>query len=95
MVTNRELDALMPCRECFITSLVPDLRFVEGNTTVTANANKKMWLHHIGLMNLNRTDAACSVFPERMGVNGNERSVFDYTNKGYILPSHCSRSPTP
>jgi len=80
MTSNHEMNALMPCRECFITGLVPDLRFEDGKTT--ANANKQMWLHHIGLMNLNRTDAACTAWPERIGVNGNERSAFDFTLKG-------------
>ncbi|KAK0649052.1 hypothetical protein B0T16DRAFT_444952 [Cercophora newfieldiana] len=80
MVTSREMNALMPCRECFITGFTTDLRFEDGKTT--ANANKQMWLHHSGLMNLNRTDAACTHWPERMGVNGNERSSIDFTLKG-------------
>ncbi|KAK3360639.1 hypothetical protein B0T25DRAFT_629665 [Lasiosphaeria hispida] len=81
MKTFQELPALMPCRECLITSYAPDLVFADGKP---ANANREMWLHHIGLSNMNRTDTACASrnWPERISVNGNERSSFDMTVKG-------------
>ncbi|KAK3312677.1 hypothetical protein B0H66DRAFT_537761 [Apodospora peruviana] len=72
-------DVLMPCRECLITGFTTDLQWEDGST---ANANKGVWLHHTGLMNLNRTDASCPEWPERINVNGNERSPFDMTVKG-------------
>lgn len=74
-----DYNAMMPCYDCLILGYDVDLQFSDGKS---ANANKDMWLHHIGLMNLNRTDAACEIWPERMSVNGNERSPFDYTLKG-------------
>lgn len=74
-----DYNAMMPCQDCVITAYTVDLQFEDGKS---ANANKNMWLHHTGLMNLNRTDMACEAWPERMSVNGNERSPFDYTLKG-------------
>jgi hypothetical protein len=76
-----DMNIAMPCRECLITGFVPDLVFEDGKT---ANVNNGMWLHHTGLMNLNRSDAACEEWPERMNVNGNERSPFDMTVAGYV-----------
>lgn len=70
---------LLPCHDCLITSFTADLQYEGGKT---ANANTGMWLHHNGLMNLNRSDSACEAWPERMSVNGNERSTFDYTLGG-------------
>ncbi|KAK5656819.1 hypothetical protein OQA88_4367 [Cercophora sp. LCS_1] len=74
-----DMNILLPCHDCLITSFTADLQYEGGKT---ANANTGMWLHHNGLMNLNRSDMACEQWPERMSVNGNERSVFDYTNNG-------------
>lgn len=82
MVTYQDFNITMPCYNCLITGLDTDLTWADGST---ANANKGIWLHHTGLMNLNRTDAACPKWPERIGVNGNERSSFDFTNKGYVV----------
>ncbi|KXX81414.1 hypothetical protein MMYC01_202655 [Madurella mycetomatis] len=79
MLSFRDMNILLPCHDCLITSFTADLQYEGGKT---ANANTGMWLHHNGLMNLNRTDMACEHWPERMAVNGNERSVFDYTLKG-------------
>ncbi len=79
MVSFHDMNAMMPCHDCIITGFVSDLRFLDGKS---ANANKNLWLHHTGLMNLNRTDLACENWPERIGVNGNERSPFDFTLKG-------------
>lgn len=79
MQAFRDKDAVMPCYECLITGIQTDLQWEDGTT---ANANKGIWLHHTGLMNLNRTDAACPEWPERVGVNGNERSSLDFTAKG-------------
>ncbi|KAK3381078.1 hypothetical protein B0H63DRAFT_450449 [Podospora didyma] len=75
----QDMNAMMPCHECLITQYTADLQFINGTS---ANANKNMWLHHIGLMNLHRTDAACEEWPERMSINGNERSPVDMTIKG-------------
>jgi len=74
-----DYNALMPCKECLVTGYVPDLQYADGKT---ANANTGMWLHHIGLMNLNRTDAACTEWPDRFIANGNERSPVDMTLGG-------------
>jgi hypothetical protein len=71
----------MPCTECLITGYAIDLRFQDGKV---ANANTGVWLHHIGLQNLNRADAACEEWPDRFSVNGNERSPIDLTLNGYI-----------
>jgi len=79
MVSFHDMNAMMPCHDCVITGFVSDLRFLDGKT---ANAKQNIWLHHTGLMNLNRTDLACEHWPERIGVNGNERSPFDFTLKG-------------
>ncbi|KAK0727752.1 hypothetical protein B0T26DRAFT_606462, partial [Lasiosphaeria miniovina] len=75
-----DMDAMMPCYGCLVTGYVPDLKFSDDGTS--ANANKNMWLHHIGLMNLNRSAATCTHWPESISVNGNERSPFDFTIKG-------------
>jgi len=79
MKSYHDYNAMMPCHDCLITAYDTDLQFIDGKP---ANANKNMWLHHTGLMNLNRTDLACTHWPERIGVNGNERSPFDYTLNG-------------
>jgi hypothetical protein len=79
MKSFSSMNATTPCYECLITGYAVDLEFEDGTT---ANANKGMWLHHIGLMNLDRTDAACEDYPERITVNGNERTPFDYTLGG-------------
>ncbi|KAK0752757.1 hypothetical protein B0T18DRAFT_314162 [Schizothecium vesticola] len=79
MVTNHMFNITMPCHDCLITGWSSDLQFVNGTS---ANANNNMWMHHTGLMNLNRTDLACEHWPERISVNGNERSPFDFTLKG-------------
>lgn len=70
---------LMPCHDCLITAYQPNLIFEDGTT---ANANKGMWLHHVGISNMNRTDAACEAFPERIVATGNERESFDLTLAG-------------
>ena len=69
----------MPCQECLITGYVVDLLFENGTV---ANANNGMWLHHIGLMNMQRNDAACDDYPDRITVNGNERTPIDLTLAG-------------
>ncbi|KAK4211008.1 hypothetical protein QBC37DRAFT_447197 [Rhypophila decipiens] len=79
MITYSDPNLVVPCTGCFITGMDTDLQWEDGTT---ANANKGIWLHHTGLMNLNRTDAGCPEWPERIGVNGNERSSFDFTTKG-------------
>ncbi len=79
MFSFRDLNAMLPCKDCLLLGWVPDLTFDNGKS---ANANNKIWLHHIGLSNLNRTDNACLHWPERIMVNGNERSPFDFTVKG-------------
>lgn len=91
MVTNHMFNITMPCRDCLITGWASDLQFLDGTS---ANANNKMWMHHTGLMNLNRTDQACEHWPERIAVNGNERSPFDFTLKGSVPPLPPSQ-PTP
>jgi len=82
MKTFSNMNATMPCYECMITGYKVDLEFEDGTA---ANTNKGMWLHHIGLMNLRRTDAACPDYPERITVNGNERTPFDFTIGGYDI----------
>jgi len=79
MKTFPEPNAAMPCHDCLITGYLPNLIFEDGTT---ANANKGMWLHHIGLSNLNRSDAACEDFPERIVATGNEREAVDLTLAG-------------
>lgn len=77
---NRNLKAPMPCGDCLILTWTPDLFFENGKQ---ANANSNIWLHHIGISNMNRTDSVCdNDWPERMNVNGNERSPFDFTLNG-------------
>lgn len=83
MVSNQMYNITMPCHDCLITGWSSDLQFLDGTS---ANANNKMWMHHTGLMNLNRTDQACEHWPERIAVNGNERSPFDFTLKGSVPP---------
>jgi hypothetical protein len=72
MKTFTDPNALMLCHDCLITGYVPNLVFKDGTT---ANANTGMWMHYIGLSNLNRTDAACEDFPERIIATGNEREA--------------------
>ena len=79
MMSFMSTNATMPCQECLITGYVVDL--LHGDGTV-ANADTGMWLHHIGLMNMNRNDAACDDWPDRMTVNGNERTPVDLTLAG-------------
>ena len=79
MQMYRDDNALMPCHECLITGYVPNVEFADG---VTANANNGIYLHHIGLGNLNRTDAACDEWPDRWVTSGNERSLVDLTIGG-------------
>ncbi|KAK0620508.1 hypothetical protein B0T14DRAFT_233199 [Immersiella caudata] len=79
--SNRNLNSKFPCGDCIITGWTPTLVFADDGKL--ANANNNIWLHHIGFTNLNRTDHACeNNWPERMNVNGNERSTFDFTLKG-------------
>jgi len=85
--SNRNVRAKMPCGEeqdCLITGWAPSLTLAEGeNAGENANANKNIWLHHTGFTNLNRTDWVCeNDWPERINVNGNERSSFDFTANG-------------
>ena len=91
MVTNHMFNITMPCHDCLITGWSSDLQFVNGTS---ANANNNMWMHHTGLMNLNRTDLACEHWPERISVNGNERSPFDFTLKGSVPPLFPPPTPT-
>jgi hypothetical protein len=84
--SNRQLNSKFPCGDCLITGWTPNLVFADDGKT--ANANNNIWLHHVGFTNLNRTDNVCeNDWPERMNVNGNERSTFDFTLKGYTPPS--------
>ena len=79
MLSFKSRTARMPCQECLITGYVVDLLLENGTA---ANANNGMWLHHIGLMNMNRNDAACDDYPDRITVNGNERTPVDLTLAG-------------
>lgn len=88
MVSTQMYNITMPCHDCLITGWSSDLQFLDGTS---ANANNKMWMHHTGLMNLNRTDQACEHWPERIAVNGNERSPFDFTLKGSVPPTPPSQ----
>lgn len=74
------MNPTMPCKECLVTGWTVDVQFAD--TGKSANANNNMWLHHVGVTNLNRTDSACLHWPERIFVNGNERSPFDLTLNG-------------
>jgi hypothetical protein len=76
MKTFVDYDVPMPCHECLITGYLPNLQYENGTT---ANANSGMWMHHIGVSNLNRTDAACYNWPDRWIAAGNERPALDLT----------------
>jgi hypothetical protein len=49
-----------------------------------ANADTGMWLHHVVMYNLNRTDTTCPEGPQRAFASGNERSDVDLTMGGYV-----------
>jgi hypothetical protein len=76
-------ETVIPCKDCFITSFLPDLEFGNGEI---ANANNGMWLHHAAWLNRARNDTVCSRFPERWIASGNERTLVDFTNAGYVFP---------
>ncbi|KAB5543063.1 hypothetical protein GE09DRAFT_237012 [Coniochaeta sp. 2T2.1] len=82
-------DLAMPCSDCVITHIQADLEYPDGSY---ANANTGMWLHHVVVYNMNRTDATCSegTYPQRIFASGNERTKFDVTmggriNSGYYI----------
>jgi hypothetical protein len=75
-------DALsMPCSDCFVTYMHAGLEYPDGSY---ANADTGMWLHHLLVYNLNRTDTTCPKAPQRAFASGNERTVLDLTLGGYV-----------
>jgi len=82
--------AELPCQDCFITAIHAGLEYPNGSY---ANANTSLWLHHMVFLNLNRTDTVClsvmegaeeEATPQRWFASGNERTAFDFTEKGTI-----------
>jgi hypothetical protein len=67
----------MPCTDCYITSITPDLVYPDGSS---ANMDTMAMLHHMVAFGQPMVDPTCSGYPwdflgQRFFASGNERSV--------------------
>ncbi|OAA64219.1 hypothetical protein SPI_02866 [Niveomyces insectorum RCEF 264] len=86
--------AAPPCTDCYITGFQAGLEYPDGRY---ANTNTSMYMHHVALVNLNRSDATCSGplgnDTQRIFASGNERLPVDLTVGGsrkagyYVAPN--------
>ncbi len=70
-------DASMPCRNCLITYMKPELIYEDGSIAI---ANTGLWLHHLVMLNMAKQMVNCPVEKgrERFFASGNERSIMDF-----------------
>lgn len=71
----------VPCTDCYITNFHAGLEFQDGSV---ANADTGMWLHHTLLVDFSEPDVTCDEAPARLFASGNERTVLDISNNGYV-----------
>jgi hypothetical protein len=93
------LSAPVPCANCYITDIVPNLVYdgdANNTTGTTANLNSGAMMHHFVLINPARPDAVCpsglqGQFGERFFASGNERTHMHLPRPfGYLNPASQS-----
>ena len=83
MKNFKEKQALLPCKNCFITWMQAGLEYPNGTN---ANVDSGMWLHHTVLSNVARKDTlGCGYKGDRFFASGNERSAIDLCASGYVF----------
>ncbi|KAK3316258.1 hypothetical protein B0H66DRAFT_560838 [Apodospora peruviana] len=79
-----------PCNDCLVTHIQAGLEYPNGSY---ANVNTGMWLHHVVVVNMNRSSTVCPSNAEPMFASGNERTAANICVNGtqkagyHILPT--------